>query len=106
MSEPLARPRGCLSLAERSRSAAELIAPAATITSPAEYSSGAPSRSTETFVTTRPVPSVCSRVTFDFVLRVTLGRARAGSTQQTWASALAWTRHGNPSQVSHRIHLE
>src|SRR6185295_15345722 len=37
MSEPLASPRGCRSLAERSSSAAELIAPADTTTTPAEW---------------------------------------------------------------------
>ena len=40
MSEPLARPRGCRSLAERSSNAAELIAPADTTTTSAEYRLG------------------------------------------------------------------
>ena len=40
--EPLPRPSGCRSLAERSSSAAELIAPAATTTTSAEYVSRLP----------------------------------------------------------------
>ena len=46
--EELPSPSGCRSLAERSSSAAELMAPAATTTTSAVYSSVAPSRSTTT----------------------------------------------------------
>ena len=35
---------------------------------------------------------------------VTLGYSSAGSTQMTWESALAFTRHGWPSQVAQRMH--
>ena len=34
-----------------------------------------------------------------------LAEVQAGLTQQMWASALASTRHGKPSHVSHRMHL-
>ena len=51
-------------VAERSSSAAELIAPAATTTTSAEYSSRAPSRSTTTRSTAGRTASVSSRVTW------------------------------------------
>src|SRR5216684_2825209 len=105
MSEPLASPRGCRSLAERSSSAAELMAPAETTTTSAEYVSVASPRFTTRRVTSRPDAPVSSFVTWALVSRVTFGSRSAGSTQTTWASDLAPTRHGWPSQVSRRVRV-
>src|SRR6516162_9842697 len=101
--ELLPSPCGWCSLAELSSSADELIAPHDTMTASAENSCRAPSRSTTTFVTDRPDPFVSRRVTCELVSRVTLGWCRAGSTQQTCASALALTRQGYPSHVAQRM---
>src|SRR5438477_6515072 len=60
MSELLANPRGCLSLAERNSSAAELMAPQETTTRSAEYVSRLPLRSTSTPFISRPDESVSS----------------------------------------------
>src|SRR6266851_9688464 len=103
MSELLASPRGCLSLAERKRSAAELIAPHETTTTSAEYISRLPPRSTTTLFTSRPDESVSNRFTSEFVRRVTLECLIASSMQTTCASALAPTRQEKPSQVLQRM---
>ena len=87
-----------------------LIAPHATTTTSAEYSSRSPPgspgrcRSTTTRSTRRPVASVSNRVTSALVRSVTLAWRSAGSTQITWASALPLVMHGYPSQVAHRTH--
>src|SRR5262249_60484005 len=83
--------------------AAVLIAPHDTTTMSAEYSSCVPSHFTTTLLTSLPEGFVSSRSTKALVSRVTLGNESAGSTAQTWASDLAWTRHGKPSQVSQRM---
>src|SRR5262244_547145 len=103
MPELLASPFGCLSFADRSRSAAELIAPQDATTKSAEYSSREPFCPTITLRISRPDGLVSSRSTKAFVLRVTFGNLRAGSTAQACASDFAPTRHGKPSQVSQRI---
>jgi hypothetical protein len=92
--EELPSPAGCFSFAERSNSAAELIAPPATTTTSAEYVSTVPSRSTTTRCTERPEASVSSRVTSARVRSVTFGYCSAGSTQTICESALPFTRHG------------
>ena len=74
---------GLAGLAERKRSAAELIAPHETTTTSAEYVSCAPFRSTWTFVTSRPDALVSRRDTYASVTSVTFGCVRAGSTQIT-----------------------
>jgi len=79
------------------------MAPHDTTTTFPEYVSGTPFRSTCTAVISRPEGLVSRRLTNASVTSVTFGCASAGSTQITWASALAWTRHGKPSQVSHRM---
>src|SRR6266404_2065748 len=70
MSEPLASPRGCRSLAERSSSAAELMAPAEATTTSAEYVSVASPRFTTRRVTSRPDAPVSSFVTWASVSHV------------------------------------
>src|SRR5439155_20454414 len=79
------------------------MAPHETTTTFAEYVSGTPFRSTCTVVTSRPDGLVSRRLTKAFVTRVTFGCSRAGSKQITCVSAFDWTRHGTPSQVSHRM---
>src|SRR6266478_4646750 len=88
MSELLANPRGCLSLAERNSSAAELIAPQETTT---------------TLFTSQPDESVSKRFTSEFVSRVTLECLIASSMHTTCASDLAPTRQAKPSQVLQRM---
>src|SRR3954470_9079539 len=105
MSELFASPLGCLLLAERSRSAAELIAPAERTTTSALYDSCSPLRSTCTVLIARPVSSVSSRDTSAPVRSSTFWCSKAGSTQPTCASDFALTRQGNPSQVEQRMHL-
>ena len=63
-----------------------------------------PSTSAITDVTVLPVGSVRRRRTYAFRTSVTLSYSMAGRTATTSASALAWTRHGNPSHVAHRMH--
>ena len=46
-----------------------------------------------------------SRVTSESVHSVTFGCCSAGRTPSTSASALAWTMHGKPSQLSQRMHV-
>src|SRR5689334_19548094 len=105
MSEPLARPFGCLSFADRSSSAEELMAPhEATTTSP-ENSSRVPFWRTITLLTWRPSELVSSRSTSASVISVTFGYWSAGSTPSTCASDFAYKRHGKPSQVEQRMHL-
>src|SRR2546427_12598930 len=103
MSELLANPRGCLSLAERNSSAAELMAPQETTTTSAEKVSRLPPRSTTTLFTSRPDESVSNRFTSEFVSRVTLECLIASSMQTTCASDFAPTRQAKPSQVLQRI---
>src|SRR5437764_12062940 len=103
MSELLASPRGCLSLAERKSRAAELIAPHETTTTSAEYVSRLPPRSTITLFTSRPDEFVSSLFTSEFVRRVTLECLIASSTHTTCASDFAPTRHEKPSQVLQRM---
>ena len=79
------------------------MAPAETTTTSAEYVSVASPRFTTRRVTSRPDAPVSSFVTWASVSRVTFGSRSAGSTQTTWASDLAPTRHGWPSQVSQRM---
>src|SRR5437016_180970 len=57
-------------------------------------------------VTSRPLALVSSRVTRAPVTSRTFGRSSAGSTQITWASDLARTRHGWPSHVPQRMQAE
>src|SRR5207253_6524062 len=102
-SELLANPRGCLSLAERSSSAAELMAPQETTTRSAEQVSRLPLRSTTTPFTSRPVASVSNRFTSEFVSKVTLECLIASSMHTTCESDLAPTRQANPSQVLQRM---
>src|SRR6516165_1352603 len=104
-SELFPSPRGCLSFADRSSSAEELIAPQETTTMLAEYFSEAPFRRTTTFVTSRPLGLVSNLSTKALVNSLTPGNCNAGSTHITWASDFAWTRHGKPSHVSQRMHL-
>ena len=59
-----------------------------------------------TSVTAVPVELVTSRFARALVSNVTLGKVSAGRTPITSASALAWTRQGNPSQSMQRMHLE
>ena len=54
-------------------------------------------------VTSRPDALVSRRSTYAPVTSDTFGCCSAGSTQTTCASAFAFTRHGKPSQVSHRM---
>src|SRR5262245_60846594 len=103
MSELFAKPFGYLSLAERSRRAAELIAPHELTMTSAEYATCSPLCSTMTLVISRPEVLVSRRETYALVNSSTLGCSSAGMTQTTCASALACTRHGNPSHVSQRI---
>src|SRR5215470_13129973 len=103
MSELLANPRGCLSFAERSSSAAELMAPHETTTTSAEYVSRLPLRSTTTDLTSRPELSVSRRFTMELISKLTLGCFTASSMHRTCASALAYIRQGNPSQVLQRM---
>src|SRR6266496_2572329 len=103
MSELLARPRGCWSLAERNSKAAELIAPQETTTISPQKVSTFPSRSTTTPRTSPPDASVCRRFTSEFVSNVTFGCFTASSMQTTWASDLAPTRQENPSHVPQRM---
>src|SRR5216110_2685633 len=103
MSELLANPRGCFSLAELSSSAAELMAPQETTTRSAEYVSRLPLRSTSTPFISRPDESVSSRFTSEFVSRLTLECLIASSMHTTCASDLAPTRQANPSQVLQRM---
>ena len=56
----------------------------------------------ETRVTSRPDGLVSSFSTYALVISDTLARWSAGSTHTTWASDFPCTRHGKPSQVSHR----
>src|SRR5207244_11705072 len=102
MSELLANPRGCLSLAERNSSAAELMAPQETTTRSAEYVSRLPLRSTSTLFISRPDESVYSRFTSEFISRVTFGFLIASSTHPTCESDLAPPLQSNPSQVLER----
>src|SRR5207247_2724229 len=88
----------------RSKSAAELMAPADTTTIPAEYCSVAPARSTRTVVTSRPEAFVSRRVTRALVRSVTFAYSRAGLTQTTSAWDLALTRQGGPAHVAQRMH--
>ena len=55
-------------------------------------------------VISRPLALVSSLRAFALVISVTFGHFSAGSTQTTWASLLALTRQGNPSQVLQRRH--
>ena len=104
MSEPLARPRGCRSLADRSSSAAELIAPHDDDDDVAGVSLGlAVPLDDDTGDLAGPKAWFPAASTRRSVSSVTFGCASAGSTQTTWASDLAWSRHGNPSHVSHRM---
>jgi hypothetical protein len=57
-------------------------------------------------VTAVPSPFVSSLTTFAFVRSVTFGCSRAGRTPSTSASDFACTRHGKPSQVAQRMHVE
>ncbi len=82
------------------------MAPPATTTTSAEYVSVAPSRSTTTRSTVRPVGPVSSRVTSVLVSRLTLGYRRAGWTAITAASALPLVGQAYPSQVAHRMHAD
>src|SRR6266446_9196784 len=103
ISELLASPRGCLSLAERNSSAAELIAPHETTTTSAEKISTLPLCSTTTLFTSRPDESVSNRFTSEFVSKVTLECLIASSMHTTCASDLAPTRQAKPSQVLQRM---
>src|SRR5215471_1752194 len=104
MSELFAKPLGCLSLAERRSSAAELIAPHETTTMSEVNRSSAPLRSTTTELTCLPEAFVSRRLTSEFVRSVTLGYFTASSTHSTCASDLAYIRQGNPSHVLQRMH--
>ena len=101
-SEPFARPFGCLSVADSSRSLAELAAPHETTTRSDMNVSVPPSCSTTTPVTAVPASFVSSFVARAFVISVTFGCSSAGRTAMTSASDFAWTRQGNPSQSGQR----
>ena len=101
-SEPLARPFGCLSLADSWSSFAEFAAPHETTTTSPAYLSVSPSRSTTTSVTAVPASFVSSLTAFAFLSRVTFGCSSAGLTAMTSASDLACTRQGKPSQSGQR----
>ena len=102
MSEPFARPFGCASLADASRSLALLAAPHETTTRSPVYVSVAPPRSTTTPVTTVPAALVSRPTASAFVTIVTFACSSAGRIPSTSASDFAWTRQGKPSQVEHR----
>src|SRR5689334_4175943 len=104
MPEELASPAACLSLAERSNSAAELTAPHATINSGAWTRIVSSPRTTSTASTRHPEGAVCSRVAVALVQSVTFGRDNAGRTQHTSASLFACSLHTNELQVLHRMH--
>ena len=93
--------------ADRSSSAAEFTAPQATTTMSALKVTGSavPSSRTTTPVTLPPAASVSSRSHVGAGEQLDAAAApRAGSTQMTWESDFAWTRHGKPSTRSQRMH--
>ena len=96
ISELLARPLGCLSLALSSSSAAELMAPQQTAMMSPEnvVFFPEPSSSASTASTAVPVAFVSRRVTLACVIRVTFGRCMIWRMQLISASDFACTRHG------------
>ena len=103
ISEELASPSGRRSFAERSNSAAKLTAPQDTTTKSAQQVSRWPSRSANTLDTECPFGVVSDEITIALVNNVTLSCFKAGTTQATCASTLAFTMHGKASQVSQRM---
>src|SRR5262249_36108703 len=87
-----------------SRTAAEFTAPQDKMNIPACTETICPSFSTSAEVTIRPEGSLTNRRTKLRVQSVTEPDPNAGRTQFVSVSALAETRHGNPSQVRQRIH--
>src|SRR3954453_11656351 len=104
-SEPLARSRGCLSLADISSSLAEFAAPHDTTTMSPRKTSRCPATLATTSVTAVPLALVSSLIALALRSSVTLGNSSAGRTAMVSASDLACTRHGKPSQVWQRMQV-
>jgi hypothetical protein len=68
-----------------------------------EYSSRWPSRSTMTLVISFPLALVSKSFHVGVGQQRHVGILQRGRTAMTSASDLAWTRQGNPSQVSQRM---
>src|SRR5262249_20186606 len=102
---PLARPFGCLSVADRRSSFAEFTAPADTTMMSPAYRSSWPSCDTTTWVTAVPAELVSSRTACASISNVTFGYSRAGRTPSVSPSDFACSGHGKPSQLLHFTHV-